>query len=90
MEDCRSMQKLVEACGNMWMPVEVCGSILHDTCTRFGGFCVCAHVDVCTRAQVLVDMREVCISDPGHVCNVGVSGMGGACMHMYVWWGVCI
>lgn len=65
------------------MPVEVCGSILHDTCTRFGGFCVCACVGVCTHAQVLVDMRGVCISDPGHACNVGVSGVGGG-MHAHV------
>lgn len=78
----------------MWKPEEtcgicgicgICGSILHDTCTMFRGFRVCACVSVCTQAQVLVDMHGVCISDPGHSCNVGVSGAGGgACTHMYV------
>lgn len=87
-ETCGCLWRCVEACGSLRKhveSVEACGSILHDTCTMFRGFRVCACVSVCTQAQVLVDMHGVCISDPGHSCNVGVSGVGGgACMHMYV------
>lgn len=72
---CGSVQKPVEVCGRLQKHVEACGSILHDTCTMFRGFRVCACVGVCTQAQVLVDMYGACISDPGHSCNVGVRGV---------------
>ena len=76
-EACRSVWKTAEACGSLWKRVEACGSILHDTCTMFRGFRVCACVGVCTQAQVLVDMYGACISDPGHSRNVGVRGVAG-------------
>lgn len=72
----------------MWKPEETCG--ICGICERSSmtpapcsGDSVCACVSVCTQAQVLVDMHGVCISDPGHSCNVGVSGVGWS-MHAHV------